>query len=67
MTALTTLKVRLFKSPLDEVLTDARHGDHAHFELVTVTVETADGLSGTGYCYTGGKGGTRSERCSSMT
>ncbi|MFK7995716.1 MAG: mandelate racemase/muconate lactonizing enzyme family protein [Granulosicoccus sp.] len=48
---------QLFKVPLREVLNDAMHGDHTHFELITVTIELASGLSGTGYCYTGGKGG----------
>jgi L-alanine-DL-glutamate epimerase-like enolase superfamily enzyme len=33
------------------------HGLHTHFELVTVTVRCSDGLEGTGYTYTGGKGG----------
>ena len=40
-----------------EVLTDAKHGDHTHFELITVTIRTTDGQEGTGYSYTGGKGG----------
>lgn len=39
------------------MLTDAKHGDHTHFELVTATVRLADGSEGTGYTYTGGKGG----------
>ena len=43
--------------PLPEVMSDAKHGEHTHFELVTVTITTEDGLSGTGYTYTGGKGG----------
>lgn len=51
------IATRLFKVPLPEVLTDAKHGDHTHFELVTVTVTLAGGLKGTGYTYTGGKGG----------
>jgi len=51
------IQVKLFKVPLDEVLTDAKHGDHTHFELITATVTTEDGLEGTGYTYTGGKGG----------
>ncbi len=46
-----------FNLPLAEVLSDAKHGDHTHFELITATVELADGRSGTGYTYTGGKGG----------
>lgn len=36
---------------------DAKHGDHTHFELVTATITTEDGIEGTGYTYTGGKGG----------
>ncbi len=43
--------------PLEEVLVDAKHGAHTHFELITVTLETDDGLTGTGYTYTGGRGG----------
>ena len=39
------------------MLEDAKHGAHTHFELVTVTITDADGISGTGYTYTGGKGG----------
>lgn len=48
---------KLFKVPLPEVLNDAKHGDHDHFELVTTTITLEDGSSGTGYTYTGGKGG----------
>lgn len=48
---------RLYKVPLREVLNDAMHGDHTHFELITVTVALANGEQGTGYTYTGGKGG----------
>ena len=33
------------------------HGDHTHFELVTTIIKLVDGYSGTGYTYTGGKGG----------
>ncbi len=47
----------LFRVPLTEVLSDARHGDHSHFELITTTIELSDGSSGTGYTYTGGRGG----------
>ncbi len=49
--------VQLFKVPLPEVLSDAKHGDHTHFELVTCTITLEDGSQGTGYTYTGGKGG----------
>jgi len=51
------IDVSLFEVPLPEVLSDAKHGDHFHFELITVTITLEDGSSGTGYTYTGGKGG----------
>ena len=54
---ITQIVPRHFRVPLAEVLTDARHGDHTHFELITVTVRLSDGTEGTGYTYTGGKGG----------
>jgi L-alanine-DL-glutamate epimerase-like enolase superfamily enzyme len=54
---IASIEARLFRVPLDEILVDAKHGDHTHFELVTATVRTEDGLEGTGYTYTGGKGG----------
>lgn len=57
MTEIKSVDVRRFEVPLDEVLVDARHGAHTHFELVAVTVTDADGAKGTGYTYTGGKGG----------
>ena len=52
-----TVDVRCFDVPLAEVLTDAKHGEHTHFEMITATVRTSDGAEGTGYTYTGGKGG----------
>lgn len=57
MSTIESVTVELFNVPLDEVLTDAKHGDHTHFELATVTIKLADGSQGTGYTYTGGKGG----------
>ena len=57
MARIETIDIRLFDVPLAEVLVDAMHGSHTHFELVTVTVRDADGVEGTGYTYTGGKGG----------
>jgi L-alanine-DL-glutamate epimerase-like enolase superfamily enzyme len=51
------VRPRLFRVPLDEVMVDAKHGDHTHFELITVSLRLADGQEGTGYTYTGGKGG----------
>lgn len=57
MTAIQDVRVRIFDVPLDEVLSDAKHGDHTHFELITATVILDNGAEGTGYTYTGGKGG----------
>lgn len=54
---ISTIETKLFRVPLKEVLYDAKHGDHTHFELVTATIFTKDGICGTGYTYTGGKGG----------
>ena len=56
-TQIKQIKCRLFQIPLPEVLSDAKHGDHFYFELITTTVILADGSEGTGYTYTGGKGG----------
>ena len=54
---ISNIEVRLFEVPLPEVLSDAKHGDHFNFELVTCTITLEDGFEGTGYTYTGGKGG----------
>ncbi|WP_281858161.1 mandelate racemase/muconate lactonizing enzyme family protein, partial [Litoreibacter halocynthiae] len=55
---IASVQTRLFNVPLDEVLVDAKHGDHHFFQLITATVQLEDGSEGTGYTYTGGKGGT---------
>ncbi len=57
MTTIAEVTAERFQIPLDEVLTDAKHGEHTHFELITVTVRLSDGREGTGYTYTGGRGG----------
>lgn len=57
MSAIEQITTRRFALPLAEVLTDAKHGDHTHFELITVTIRLSDGAEGTGYTYTGGRGG----------
>jgi len=57
MTEIIKVEAKLFQIPLAEVLSDAKHGDHTHFELITATVHLSDGSHGTGYTYTGGKGG----------
>ncbi|WP_231756956.1 mandelate racemase/muconate lactonizing enzyme family protein [Microbulbifer elongatus] len=50
-------KVEYYQIPLAEVLSDARHGDHTHFEVLVFRVRCQDGLEGVGYTYTGGRGG----------
>ncbi len=57
MAKISSIDVQLFHIPLAEVLVDAKHGEHHHFELVTATIHLDDGSEGTGYTYTGGKGG----------
>ncbi|MCY3880341.1 MAG: mandelate racemase/muconate lactonizing enzyme family protein [Rhodobacteraceae bacterium] len=57
MSQIEKIHVRRFEVPLAETLSDAKHGDHTHFEIVTVTVRLKDGSEGTGYTYTGGRGG----------
>lgn len=57
MTKIVDVQTRLFSVPLTGVLVDAMHGTHTHFELITVTLSCDDGTIGTGYCYTGGRGG----------
>lgn len=55
--AIAEVEVRHFRVPLAEVLTDAKHGDHTHFELICAVLRLADGSEGVGYTYTGGRGG----------
>ncbi len=57
MSIIRKVEARHFRVPLAEVLADAVHGDHTHFELITATVSLDDGSEGTGYTYTGGFGG----------
>ncbi|MGB1034359.1 MAG: mandelate racemase/muconate lactonizing enzyme family protein [Primorskyibacter sp.] len=57
MAMIETVDIQHYTIPLADVLVDAKHGAHTHFELITATITDADGVSGTGYTYTGGKGG----------
>ncbi|MBQ4888852.1 mandelate racemase/muconate lactonizing enzyme family protein [Shewanella sp. MMG014] len=52
-----SVKVEYYQVPLAEVLSDAKHGDHTHFELILTRIKTSNGIEGVGYTYTGGKGG----------
>ena len=51
------IDIEYYQIPLDEVLSDAKHGDHTHFELIVCKIICQDGIQGVGYTYTGGKGG----------
>src|SRR4028118_1433538 len=53
---ISDIQARLFRVPLGEAMGDAMHGLHTHFELVTVTIRTSDGMEGTGYTQRRGKG-----------
>jgi L-alanine-DL-glutamate epimerase-like enolase superfamily enzyme len=57
MNTIKSVKVEYYQVPLAEVLSDAKHGDHTHFELILCRVTCEDGVEGVGYTYTGGKGG----------
>ena len=46
-----------YRIPLDEPLTDAGHGRHDHYDLVTVELGAEGGLIGLGYTYTVHAGG----------
>lgn len=49
--------VEYYRIPLPELVSDAKHGVHTHFEVPIVKVLTDDGREGVGYTYTGGFGG----------
>lgn len=57
MAEIQAVEARYYRLPLKEVLSDAMHGDHTHFELVLAVVRLSDGSEGVGYTYTGGRGG----------
>ena len=57
MSKIKSVNARLFQIPLDEVLVDAKHGNHSLFHLITATIVLQDGSVGTGYTYNGGRGG----------
>ena len=41
-TQIKQVETKLHAVPLAEVLSDAKHGDHTHFELVTVTARACE-------------------------
>ena len=57
MAKIENLKTGFYRLPLKEVLVDAMHGEHHHFEIITVEISDEDGATGTGYTFTGGHNG----------
>jgi len=57
MSKIQKIETTLYKVPLAEVLVDAKHGEHTHFDLLLCTIFLENGDVGTGYTYTGGRGG----------
>lgn len=51
MATVTAVQTDFYRVPLPVVMTDAKHGEMSHFELVTVRIEDSDGASGLGYTY----------------
>lgn len=57
MSTITEIQTSYYRIPLPELMEDAKHGLHTHFEVPIVKVRTDDGREGIGYTYTGGFGG----------
>ena len=49
-----SIVAKYYRIPLAEVLYDAKHANHTHFELITTQVTLESNLTGMGYTYTGG-------------
>jgi len=58
MTTIASADAALYRLPLPVTFSDSTHGAIADFELALLTVRDADGVEGTGYTYTVGKGGS---------
>ncbi|CCV64555.1 Mandelate racemase/muconate lactonizing enzyme [Alteracholeplasma palmae J233] len=57
MSTIKDIIVEYYRIPLPELVSDAKHGVHTHFEVPIVKVITDDNRVGVGYTYTGGFGG----------
>ena len=60
--SIRSVTAKHYRVPLAEVLYDAKHGNHTHFELITAEITLESNLTGEGYTYTGGKGGSAIHR-----
>ena len=54
---ITDVRASCYRIPLEQPLTDAGHGRHDHYDLVTVDLGTEGGHTGLGYTYTVHAGG----------
>ncbi|MBL1225201.1 mandelate racemase/muconate lactonizing enzyme family protein [Enterococcus sp. BWR-S5] len=57
MSKIIDVTTEYYRIPLPELMEDAKHGLHTHFEVPIVKITTEDGREGVGYTYTGGFGG----------
>lgn len=57
MSEIIAVTTEYYRIPLPELMEDAKHGLHTHFEVPIVKIELDDGRVGVGYTYTGGFGG----------
>ncbi len=57
MAIIKKITTEYYRIPLPEIMEDAKHGLHTHFEVPIVKILTEDGQIGLGYTYTGGFGG----------
>ena len=57
MAKITDVQTAYYRIPLPEIMEDAKHGLHTHFEVPIVKIVTDEGREGVGYTYTGGFGG----------
>ena len=57
MASIKGIQAKCFSIPLPFAMTSSMHGTMTSFELITATVEDADGVQGIGYTYTVGVSG----------
>lgn len=57
MSKIKDVIVEYYRIPLPELVSDAKHGVHTHFEVPIVKIQTEEGIEGVGYTYTGVFGG----------
>ena len=51
MSKIKDVIVEYYRIPLPELVSDAKHGVHTHFEVPIVRIQTEEGIEGVGYLY----------------